>query len=427
LSASSPSPTGYAESQEWEHLSPHGASRPKNAGHTAIYDEANQRMVVFGGCYSTTAIIDVQCFITDTHALDLTSGNENWEQLFPPGPSSRLEGGHTAVYDAGNGRMIVWEGKHATTDTYALDLTPCNERWVTPTVTGTLPRARTGHSAVYDAPNERMIVFAGYLSEYPYVLTDVWALDLHLGGERWEEILPPESHPAIRAAHTAIYDAVNERMVIFGGLDSDWRPLNDVWALDLPPGHEEWHELFPSGTSPANRAYHSAIYDAGNERMVIFGGADGDSYFDDVWALSELPTTMFRIDKMGPASVKPGATFAYTLTYENAGTVTATLFISDTLPPEVSYVGSTPTGTWVSATNVVSWTISQAPGTSGTIVLTVTSPLTPCTRLTNTVEMVTDPPGVLVDDVWTTRVVPHRVYLPLIAKRSEPFISVVAW
>jgi len=472
--AGSPACEMLTDPEEWEQLYPHGSSPPKTAGHTAIYDEANQRMITFGGCTSTTSITDVQCFITDTYVLDLTSGNESWKQLFPPGPSSRLEGGHTAVYDADNGRMIVWGGKHATTDTYALDLTPCNEKWLTLPVTGTPPEGRTGHSAIYDAANKRMIIFAGYFGEYPYFRNDVWALYLTRGEERWEEIFPldspPDPAPARRSGHTAIYDAANQRMIIFGGVDERWetlddvwamyltpggerweqispsgpRPaprvdhtaiydadnermivfggydghnyLNDVWALDLTPSHEEWREIFPSGISPAKRARHSAVYDAANERMVIFGGGDSDSYFNDVSALNEPLMMVPRIDKMGPALVISGSTFTYTITYENASAVTVTLSITDTLPPEATYIGSTPSGTWVSATNVVSWTIpSQAPGISGTIVLTVTAPFTPCARLINTVEMVTDPPSVLADDVWATRV-RYGVYLPLILK-----------
>jgi uncharacterized repeat protein (TIGR01451 family) len=208
-------------------------------------------------------------------------------------------------------------------------------------------------------------------------------------------------------------------MVVFGGNDGH-NYLSDVWTLGLTSGHEEWHELFPSGTSPAKRAKHSAVYNAADERMVIFGGEDNDHYFNDVWALNGPLTMVPRIDKMGPALVTSGTTFTYTVTYENASAVTVTLSITDTLPPEVTYIGSAPSGTWVSATNVVSWTIpSQAPGISGTIVLTVTAPFTLCTRLINRVEMVTDPPIVLADDVWTTKVSPHRVYLPLVLKDCD--------
>lgn len=424
-------------------------------------------MVTFDGC----------CFITDTHILDLTSGNESWEQLSPPGPSPWLEGGHTAVYDADNDRMIVWGGKHATTDTYSLDLTPCNEKWLTLPVTSTTPEGRTGHSAIYDAANKRMIIFAGYFGEYPYVRNDVWALYLTPGEERWEVIFsldsPPDPVPAGRLGHTAIYDAANQRMIVFGGFDIYWKTLNDVWALYLTPGeerweqifpsdslpaprvdptaiydaanermvvfggydgnnylndvwalnltsgHEEWREIFPSGILPAKRSIHSAIYDAINERMVVFGGDSCHNHLNDVWALNGPLLTVLRIDKMGPTSVIPGATFAYTVSYENASPVTVTLSITDTLPPEVTYVGSTPPGTWVSATNEVSWTIPrQAPGISGTVVLTVTAPFTPCTCLINMVEMVTDPPTALVDDVWATKV-RYCVYLPRILKDSD--------
>jgi hypothetical protein len=199
--------------EEWEPLYPYGSPPPPKADHTAIYDEANQQMIVFGGC----------CFLTDVHALDLASGNENWQQPFPPGPSPWLEGGHAAVYDTNNERMIVWGGKHATTDIYTLDLTPCNEKWVTLTVTGTLPEGRTGHAAIYDATNRRMIIFAGYFGEYPYFRNDVWALYLSLGEERWEEIFsldsPPDPAPPLRSGHTAVYDAANQGMIVFGGVD----------------------------------------------------------------------------------------------------------------------------------------------------------------------------------------------------------------
>jgi uncharacterized repeat protein (TIGR01451 family) len=448
---------------EWEQLYPYGSSPPGTAGHTAIYDEANQQMVTFGGC----------CFITDTHVLDLTSGNENWEQLLPPGPSPWLESGHAAVSDAENDHMIVWGGKWATADTYALELTPCNEKWMNLTIAGAPPRRRMGHTAIYDATNRRVIIFAGYIGEPPYFVNDVWALYLPLGEERWQEILPPDPLPPPRAGPTAIYDAANQRMIVFGGVDFYWRTLNDVWALYLTPGeerweqifpsgsppvsrvehtavydpdhermimfggyndhnyfhdvwaldlalgHEAWREIFPSGISPVKRGNHSAIYDATNERMVIFGGEDSDGYLNDVWTLNGPLLTVPRIDKMGPVLVTSGSTFTYTVTYENASPLTVTLSITDTLPPEVTYVGSTPSGTWVSATNVVSWTIpSQAPGISGTIVLTVTASFTPCTCLINTIEMVTDPPTIFADDVWATRV-RYCVYLPLILKDHD--------
>ena len=75
-------------------------------------------------------------------------------------------------------------------------------------------------------------------------------------------------------------------MVVFGGVDSTARYLNDVWALSLA-GTPAWTQLTPAGTPPSARSDHSAIYDPVRDRMVVFGGIlDGVRYRNDVWALS---------------------------------------------------------------------------------------------------------------------------------------------
>jgi hypothetical protein len=52
-----------------------------------------------------------------------------------------------------------------------------------------------------------------------------------------------------RERHTAIYDPVRDRMLVFGGCDASLAPLNDVWALSLA-GTPVWTHLAPSGTPP---------------------------------------------------------------------------------------------------------------------------------------------------------------------------------
>ena len=62
-------------------------------------------------------------------------------------------------------------------------------------------------------------------------------------------------------------------MLVFGGYASEGgssRPSNDVWALSLTD--TTWHDLTPSGTSPAGRVRHSAINDLLHDRMMILGG-----------------------------------------------------------------------------------------------------------------------------------------------------------
>jgi hypothetical protein len=94
------------------------------------------------------------------------------------------------------------------------------------------------------------------------------------------------SPPAVRELHTAIYDPVRDRMVVFGGRDAGGS-RNDVSALTLA-GSDGWSALSPAGSPPTGRFLHTAGYDLSRDRMLVFGGVyfDGPShYLNDVWAL----------------------------------------------------------------------------------------------------------------------------------------------
>ncbi len=101
--------------------------------------------------------------------------------------------------------------------------------------------------------------------------------------------------PSGRSEHAAIYDPVRDRMVVFGGYDGTSR--NDVWALSLA-GSPAWTVLAPAGSPPDARKAHTAIYDPVRDRMVVFGGVGG-GVLDDVWALSwdhTTPTLLARFE-----------------------------------------------------------------------------------------------------------------------------------
>jgi hypothetical protein len=122
-----------------------------------------------------------------------------------------------------------------------------------------------------------MMVFGGVNGNS--ILGDMWALSM-AGSPAWSALTPSGSG---RYGHTAIYDPVRDRMVVFGGFYGGSGQLNDVQALSLA-GSPAWSVL-PS--APSARAWHTAIYDPMRDRMVVFGGGkDGGAYYsDDAWAL----------------------------------------------------------------------------------------------------------------------------------------------
>ncbi|HZM27053.1 MAG TPA: kelch repeat-containing protein, partial [Gemmatimonadales bacterium] len=141
----------------------------------------------------------------------------------------------------------------------------------------TPPAGRYAPAAIYDPVRDRMVVFGGVNDVSNH--NDVWALSL-AGSPAWSELTPAGTPPSARYAHAAIYDPVRDRMVVFGGSDPHLR--NDVWALSLA-GSPAWSELIPAGIPPAARDEHTAIYDPVRDRMVVFGGSGNRN---DVWALS---------------------------------------------------------------------------------------------------------------------------------------------
>jgi hypothetical protein len=88
--------------------------------------------------------------------------------------------------------------------------------------------------------------------------------------------------PGARVEHTAIYDPVRDRMVVYG---NEGPGANDVWALTLS-GTPLWTPLAPAGGPPPARYGHTAIYDPLRDRMVVFGGDGDGNNFNDAWALT---------------------------------------------------------------------------------------------------------------------------------------------
>jgi hypothetical protein len=89
----------------------------------------------------------------------------------------------------------------------------------------------------------------------------------------------------------SIYDPATNSMIVFGG-NTTAGVGNDVWRLshaDGTGGTPAWTQLSPTGPLPVTRYGHSAVYNASNNRMIIFGGQNVDSTptnENDTWVLS---------------------------------------------------------------------------------------------------------------------------------------------
>ncbi|MBX3460150.1 MAG: choice-of-anchor D domain-containing protein [Planctomycetes bacterium] len=210
-----------------------------------------------------------------------------WAQHVTPGAQATGVYSHTMVFDAPNNRVVVFGGRR---DGDKLNTVMTFEMsggqysgWRTLSPAGAAPAGRQYAHAVYDSANQRMVMFGGQLDTG--VAGDTWVLNLARGAESWTQ-LAPAAPPSARRSGVMIYDSMRQRAVLFGGLGA--AQTNDVWALDLDtssPTHGEWSPLSPGGTSPSARFGHIGIHDPAGDRMVIVGGRAGSTDLIDIHQL----------------------------------------------------------------------------------------------------------------------------------------------
>src|SRR5262249_8875211 len=129
---------------------------------------------------------------------------------------------------------------------------------------GMPPAARERPVVIYDPVRDRALLFGGAGTTY---MNDVWELSLDSSPE-WKRVTYAGTPPSPRGSHSAVYDPVRDRLVIFGGNTLESWNNNDTWALSLG-GVPTWTQIASDGTQPPERSMAAAVYDAPRDRMVI--------------------------------------------------------------------------------------------------------------------------------------------------------------
>jgi hypothetical protein len=296
-------------SPTWAELSPTGMPPPPRGAGAAIHDPVNGRMLIYGGIGGVTPGVT----LGDLWALTL--GSLAWNELAPAGGPPPPRQFPSAVYDLAGRRMIVFGGSRFVSANEDIEVTDpvwslnldASPRW-TP-VGGDLPPRRTHSAGIYDPLRNRIVLYGGFQAggaSPGTFYSDTWELALGIS-PRWTLLTPAGGSPGPRSGHSAIYDPVRDRVLVFGGNRAATR-YSDVWELTLGPT-PRWTQLATSGGPPPERTMHAAIYDSRLDRMVVYGGNGGLEILWDIWTLdlatnswSELvPGTLFG--RVSPAAV----------------------------------------------------------------------------------------------------------------------------
>lgn len=340
---------GQGGTPVWTKLSPTGTAPHVRTGHSAVYDSANNRMIVFGGNYATTTLGDTWILTfanglggspawtqlsvqgtapvvefhsavysqalnnmyvfagtsstnklqTSNHSFTLTVANglQSGSQWYVGGPPVRYS--QSAFYDPATTGLFVYAGQHTYSITYSdYDrdigvMSGNNVDWTKlSTATGAHPLARFGHTGLYDSPSNRMMVFGGSQNGAGPCMNDYWILSNAntVGGTpTWLTETPSGTAPTPRMRHTSVYDSTTNSLIIFGGFDCTATYFNDVWILsnaNAVGATPVWSNIVPLGTPPSARENAAGVYDAATNSLILFGGDAGSPMFSDVWVLS---------------------------------------------------------------------------------------------------------------------------------------------
>jgi len=265
-------------------LAPNGSVPSARYGHVATYDQLSNRMTLFGGGTGAPA----PC-LNDVWLLDKANsqgGTPTWMQVSPSGTAPGARFRHTGVYDPNSNSMIVFGGSNCARG-YFNDvwvLSNANGKLGTPTWTklvpsGLAPAARQSASAVYDAANNILIIYGGDAGGTNF--GDVWILSNANGSGGtpvWTQLTPAGTPPTTRSGQSALYDAANNRMTVFGGFHS-FHTLNDTFVLTFANGiggTPAWTKIASTGTAPGV-GFHSAVYDSSKNAMYVFAGSSSNA------------------------------------------------------------------------------------------------------------------------------------------------------
>jgi len=197
----------------WRRVSAQGQNR---TDHSAIYFPDEDALIVFGG----RSDIPESSAVNDLTRLSL-GPSEGWASIeVGGGPSARYA--HSAIYDAAGKRMIVFGGTDdwmsGTNDVWELALAQGTGQaaWRQLQPTGAAPRGRYNHAAAYD-PNLRWMVVFGGTRDGRTEFNDVAALDLSADPPAWRTLQVSGTARVELTGTTAAYSAAAGAIVFYGG------------------------------------------------------------------------------------------------------------------------------------------------------------------------------------------------------------------
>ncbi len=284
------------------------AHPPARAFAAGYFDFERSRFVVFGGKANDGTLLG------DTWEWD----GARWTQQCTAAPcnvtkpSARF--GHAMAFDAAVHAGVLFSGESA-------DVTLEKDTWhwngvawknaCTGVCSGDIPRAQSGHAMAYDAARQRVVM----------VSADTFGETWEWSGTAWARRKPVR--PGVRDGHALAFDSSRGRVVLFGGLQAASAAfvLHDTWEWDGSRWSEACVDAACMNVRPQARSAHALAFDAARKTSLLFGGTSGNNVaLGDTWQWNGAHWTQ-ACTQPPCVQLQPPARFAHALAYDSARNV----------------------------------------------------------------------------------------------------------
>lgn len=212
---------------------------------------------------------------------------------FSAGATYQAEGNSFLEVVGGNGTC----GNYCLSDWELAFSVPAGPTWFNGSAPGTIGRSLA--SLAWDAADGELVLFGG-LNGTRGALNDTWTRVPY--GAGWTE-LSLSSHPSSRWGASFTYDPALGGVVLFGGTGPKSGPLSDTWVFR----EGVWTRIFSGSIAPPARYGASMVWEADEDRLVLFGGNGSAGPLGDTWAMTSGGWFLLHPGTSPPARVHAGA------------------------------------------------------------------------------------------------------------------------
>ena len=283
-----------------------------------VWDSSRNMGVLFGGMEKDSAGVDGSP-MQDTWEWDPSAGT--WTERTTQGSKPSPRYAHSMAFAGGSNKAIVFGGWDITTGGSLNDLwewDPVSGSW-TLRLDGTkagIPSARMYASLVSDNAKARLELIAGMAEYYPYSgaggstgfpvspsptqgTREVWEIDET--SYACQDRSAPSNTPLPRSNHALAYNPATGKTYVFGGIDINQQPFDDLWEWD----GKTWTQVVADVRPPA-RSDAGLAYDPVRKSLILYGGQSNQmtgmyyqTVFGDTW---EWSSTTRQWKQLSPAA-----------------------------------------------------------------------------------------------------------------------------